>query len=162
MHPSKLRVGLKFPIIKLNLVVLTLSTSHPLDTNPPKANHGSVMIHMQKRYLTILLTQQKKHLTSQRNPLNTVPVQYMQVGIFYYNVVFCQGTHTCCSLLHKPQDLHHIQSLLLKVRLHRHEGTAGITAIERYLYSVLTVYGEVQSWQYPCIYRIIYIQYFTK
>lgn len=55
---------------------------------------------------------------------------------FYYNVLFCQGTHTGCSLLHMPQDLLHYQSLLLKVRLHRHEGTAGITAIEHYLYSV--------------------------
>lgn len=39
---------------------LTLSTGHPFDSDPPKCEHGAVVVHMQEADLVELLTQDEK------------------------------------------------------------------------------------------------------
>lgn len=41
-------------------MILTRSTRHPFDSNPPERKHGRVMVNMQKCQLLILLPQYKE------------------------------------------------------------------------------------------------------
>ena len=43
-----------------NILVLTLPTRDPFDTNPPDGEHGRVMIHVEERDLIVLLTQDEE------------------------------------------------------------------------------------------------------
>lgn len=41
--------------------VLTLATCHPLDSDPPQCEHGTVMVHVKERDLVVFLPQDEKH-----------------------------------------------------------------------------------------------------
>ena len=41
---------------------LTLSTSNPLDSDPPQKEHGGMVVDMQERHLAVLLTKNEENL----------------------------------------------------------------------------------------------------
>lgn len=49
---------------EISMQLLTLSTCHPFDTNPPQEEHGGMVIDMEKGNLTVLLAQDKENLSS--------------------------------------------------------------------------------------------------
>ncbi len=44
-------------------ILLTLSASHPLDTDPPQEKHGCMVIDVQESDLLVLLSQNKEYLS---------------------------------------------------------------------------------------------------
>lgn len=54
------------------MLLLTLSTRDPLDTNPPEDEHGTVMVDVEEADLVELLPQYKKHSVQELHPFRDV------------------------------------------------------------------------------------------
>lgn len=48
---------------------LTLSTGHPFDPNPPKSEHGGMMVDMKERYLVVLLAKYEENSVKELHKL---------------------------------------------------------------------------------------------